>query len=128
LIGSFSLDKCIIDLRRERFTPSYTLKIGKNFIFAALQQETFIVYIHIDQTKDEYIILQTTKKDYKTATAYDIFLKGEKESILSAYGNEYSNVQYNRGEILHFPKKQIAFQMNENQKLEKWMLYRKKKL
>jgi len=123
-IGELSLDQLVIDLQRERLTPSLLMEIDHRTTFARLDDEHSQVMIHLLPYEEAYTFLQITDQQYTGTTGKGITAGSSSKDILQAYGEADRCVQLAQGEYLVYFKRKLLFVLDEKGQVCRWGVFR----
>ncbi|MBK7406994.1 MAG: hypothetical protein IPJ40_02320 [Saprospirales bacterium] len=83
------------------------------------------VYLHLVSTT-HFATLQITDPDYSGQTSLGIRIGDSRQKVLDTYKTPDTVMQLARGEFLVYPARNILFQLDEQQKVEGWCVFRVK--
>lgn len=103
------------------------IDLGKDVYLGLSQQEDAALYYHYAEVSlaVEYVLFHRTLRTYKGKTIRGIGLGDKLNSLQSAYGKPTSTLELPSGTVLHYGLQSLFFELDQDDKVKSWTVYRK---
>jgi tetratricopeptide (TPR) repeat protein len=118
-IGALSLDEFLAapDVAKQ-------IQVAGNTILGVEPRESSILYLNYVDDGRRYALFQQTGKGYSGKTYHGIQTGDPRNTIVEQYGAPERIVELAQGRVLVYPVQRILFFLDEQDRLESWVLFR----
>ncbi|MEO1514820.1 MAG: hypothetical protein AAFV95_07400 [Bacteroidota bacterium] len=124
-IENISLDGFLDD---HLFAPSDIIQVTPKTLFSWKLFADSRVLLNKTDSGLNYTLLHLTGPYYEGKTNEKIELRDSYDDMVQAYGDPARMVPLSRGTIAVYPKHQLCFRLDANQRITEWCVYRKRGL